>query len=390
MSLFKKKFGESSETQASDNPWLKSMEGVDSFSEHMKKLENSEETKDYSPSNSQETSKTQRALERIGVAESRGDDAKFDEDLNNLDPKDALRMLVFINGIITGKGKKERRTWSFSSVWGGAEVSGHLSPARETQDIAIEETFDAIKNDITDNHKRAALAYYMINHLHLFGDGNGRTARTMYEVFDKRDFRIVGSDFMHQTDDEEEVGDRKNFTERTGLRDNAEVSSITLGFIKDDLVKESRLPEKMLENDYSLNLPSSNRPMPDVYLTEDAERNLQIHEKGIVRHAFFEKALATTALGIMLQKKHTFRWAAEDGAVLDPYSNSVLFEIEKKDRRKAKEVFNGWDADDYRDFCGTVKELQLRQIRKLIDIFKHEDQYKTEDGKTYADVLSGQ
>lgn len=371
----KESLGNSLEGTGNTNPWSNAMNEVDDFSTHMAKLE---------------TSKTQRAMDKLGVTESRKDDAQFENDLMKMDSSDALRMLAFVNGTLTGAKKGERMALGYG-VWGGSEISGHLSPAPDVQATAIEETFDAIKNDIKDNHKRAALIYYMVNHLHLFNDGNGRTSRTMYEVFDKNDFDIAGSQFFHKTDDAAELGDRESFARERGLRPNAEVSELTFDLVKKDLDEENLLPIGMIDSSYTLNLPTGNRPMPDVYLTEDAKTNLTATEKRTVRHAFFEKPIAATSLGMMLKRKHTAsRVIRQNTRAYSEGRSVVAFEVENKDEAKAAEVFRDWSADDYRAFCKNVKDLQLRQTRKLIDVFKNEDKYVMSDGQTYADYFSGQ
>ncbi|MBQ6460818.1 Fic family protein [Candidatus Saccharibacteria bacterium] len=366
-----------------ESSWSSAMEGVDDFSTHMAKM------KTERPQ-AQETSKTQRALEIIGVVESRGDEKNFEEDLANLDAKDAVRILDFVNGTLTGKKRDQRRARGYG-VWSGAEIHGHLSPASEVQATAIEETWDAIKNDINDNRKRAALVYYMTNHLHLFKDGNGRTSRVMYEVFSKRDFQIVGSDFHHLTDNQDEVGNGERFLEKNNLRYPSEVGKMTIDLVKQDLLRSSKLPDKMGKMNVYLNLPDGERPMPDVFLTDDAENNLDYFEKKVVQNAFFEKPIATLALGMMLEKKNRFDsimryYAEKENPRGEKYA---VFDIEKKDEWNAEETFYGWKADDYREYCDIVKNIQLQQARKMIDIFKHEDKYKMPNGKTYADYFSG-
>ena len=373
MNLFRNHNNPSKGTSPNGSGW-KIMYGVDDFSTHMAKKENA--------------TLTQRLMNRAGVTESRKDDQRFEEDLAKLDASVAIKLLEYINGSLTGAKKGERRTTGYG-VWGGAEISGHLSPAPDVQELAMEETFDAIKNDIKDNHKRAALAYYMINHLHLFGDGNGRTARTMYEVFDKQDFNIAGENFFHKTNDDAEVStNRERFAEERGLQPTATAASISLDLVKKDMAKD--LPGVFMNTDCSLNLPTGNRPMPDVYFTKDAAKNLPYIDKKIVRTAFFEKPIATLALGKTLKEKGTDYWAIDESTVRRNGKEFIRFGIENKDGDVAKTVFDGWTANDYKNFCKTVKGIQLQQARKMIDIFKNEDKYKMEDGRTYADWLSGE
>ncbi len=367
------------EAPESENPWVTKMKDVDDFSTHMAKMGASTEQR----------SKAQAAMEMVGVVESRGDEAKFEEDLANLSGKDASRMLSMINGTLTGTKRSERFPIGHG-VWGGTEINGHLSPAPEVQSAAIDETFDAIK-DIKNNGRRAALAYYMINHLHSFSDGNGRTARAAYEIFNNKSFQLGGDAFIHNTRDESEIGGRENFREKNNLQPDTVVFNLTLDLVKKDLAESSQLPRKMTELNCRLNLPKQNRPMPDVYLTRDAEKNLTNMEKVDVQHAFFENQIATVALGMMLKKKYR-DWEIIEENTKEDFSSGqkyVLFGIENKDGAVAKDILGDWSADDYRDFCKTVKDIQLQQARKLIDVFKNENKYQTSDGRTYAEWLSG-
>ncbi len=55
-----------------------------------------------------------------------------------------------------------------------------IAPNKETQDKVLDYTINAMQS-IKELKYRAATAYYMINLLHLFRDGNGRTARVTFE-----------------------------------------------------------------------------------------------------------------------------------------------------------------------------------------------------------------
>ena len=60
---------------------------------------------------------------------------------------------------------------------------------------------ELLKN-VKGRKNKATIMYYLINDLHLFQDGNGRTSRCIYELLANQEFDINANDyFSHNGDD---------------------------------------------------------------------------------------------------------------------------------------------------------------------------------------------
>jgi hypothetical protein len=126
-------------------------------------------------------SKVLRFLDKTGFTEMRESDNRFENFMQNLSYEDFKSYLIKLNGIVREKAIKDQ-------LIDGNDVSisldggiAYLPPEPEKKEEYLNKTFKAIKN-ITNNKDRATLAYYSLDALHLFADGNGRTSRLIYEL----------------------------------------------------------------------------------------------------------------------------------------------------------------------------------------------------------------
>ena len=135
---------------------------------------------------------------------------------------------------------------------------------------------------------------------------------------------------------------------------------------------------------------------PDVYLTDDAENNLTPQEKRSINLAFHDGDVAFLSLCRMLKIKGTSDEVISNSIKTSPNSTNkfMAVEIEKRDfdtgapNEKSHQTFSGWTADDYRTFLEGFQIVQLESQRTLNDVFSNPENYKTSDGRTWADWLS--
>ena len=120
-------------------------------------------------------------LDRTGLLQIRKSDARFNEWFQELSYEDSIPYLTRLNGIVREVSVKERAVdGSNVRVVFGDDIC-YLPPAAEQKDGLLRETFDALKQ-IPDNDDRALLAYYAIQAIHPYSEGNGRTGRLLYEM----------------------------------------------------------------------------------------------------------------------------------------------------------------------------------------------------------------
>lgn len=127
----------------------------------------------------------QELLDRVGFNDLRKDDEKFKEFLKTTDKQDIHRYLDHINQSLREISPKERGPLQE----GRMVVADLISPNKETQSEVLDYEIDALAQ--MDNLRyRATSAYYIINDLHLYPDGNGRTSRAVFELLDNPEANI--------------------------------------------------------------------------------------------------------------------------------------------------------------------------------------------------------
>ncbi len=350
--------------------WQTIADSVGSFSNHIER-------------NHQE--RLQRLMELSGVKSARSEKDQFDESIKELDASSAYRFLTHINAVLRGIGKDE------SGRRNNVRVGEHVAPDKGVQGQVLTEAVNAIKS-IEDDKYRAALSYYVINGLHLFPDGNGRVSRAVYEIFENPDFDFNNDDSLAFHSQDASYG-HGGFERKKNIRPASQALGQALSFVKYDLVKAGKINPVVMDRTVTLGIIAGD--VPDLYLTEDANDNLSRSEKYFLNNAFSEIDIATIALNAMLTKKGTFDDIAAASTRKFSGEESICFEIMSYDldtsgpNELSKKTFEGWTADDYRQFGKIFRSVQVLQYRKLIDFFANPDQNKFSNGVRVADWLSG-
>lgn len=138
--------------------------------------------------------KLQALLDRVGFSELKKDDEKFKNFLETTDKQGLHRYLTHINQKLREVSPKERGFHDGRMI-----VANLISPNRETQTRVLDYEIDALAQ-IDNPRYRATSAYYIINNLHMFPDGNGRTSRAIFELLDSPKANILGQQqfFSHE------------------------------------------------------------------------------------------------------------------------------------------------------------------------------------------------
>ncbi len=346
-----------------------------------------EQANKKSPRRRSNGEKAQRLMELSKMTELRQDEEAFDDRIQELNRDVAYKYLMHLNGILRGVGRSER------GVRNNVQVGEHMAPSRRVQGIILNDTTEALK-DIKDNHYRATLSYYTVNNLHLFADGNGRTSRAVYEIFDNPDYNLSGDDFVHKTSSVHETGNHQNFEKEHGIQSTMVAYRIARGLLVEKWAKDDKIDPRINEMNSIVEIFFGNTP--DVFFTDDAEENLTPQEKRAVNLAFHDGDVALVSLCRMLKIKGTSDEVISNSIKTSPdgASKYMAIEIEKEDmdtsapNEKSHQTFKGWTAEDYRTFLKGFQIVQRDSQRTLNDIFKNPGSYKRADGTTWADWLS--
>lgn len=348
------------------------------------KIEQTDENKLRHRSNGE---KAQRLMELSKITELRQNEEAFDNRIQELNRDGAYKYLMTLNGILRGVDRSER------GVRSNIQVGEHMAPSRKVQGIILNDITESLKG-IKDNHYRATLAYYTVNNLHLFADGNGRTSRAVYEIFDNPNFNLSGENFIHKTNSANEVGGHGKFERAHGIQSTMTAYQLARGILAEKLARDGKIDSRINEMPSRLEMVYGSTP--DVYFTDDAENNLTPQEKRSINLAFHDGDVAFLTLCRMLNIKGTSDKVISNSIKTSPDSTNkfMAVEIGKRDmdtgapNEKSHQTFSGWTADDYRAFLEGFQIVQLESQRTLNDIFSNPESYKRTDGRTWADWLS--
>lgn len=122
------------------------------------------------------------------------DEKKSEKFFSILTGEDVKRLLLYVNSRVRNIPIKENRI-SRDTLCAGDMVS----PSNDIQDRYFEKVSDALKN-VKGKKDRATMMYYLINQLHLFDDGNGRTSRAVFEIINNQDFSFDNNDALIHND----------------------------------------------------------------------------------------------------------------------------------------------------------------------------------------------
>ncbi|MBR5389166.1 Fic family protein [Candidatus Saccharibacteria bacterium] len=356
---------------------ISSLEEVQSFDEHME---------EHHPRTAEQ--RLQRFMEMSGIKGARADDEKFSESLRVLDPDKAYNILSHIN-VVLRDGKLHER-----GRVDDVTVGEHVAPAEDVQMEVLEDATEAL-GEIQDTKHRAAMSYFVINGLHLFPDGNGRTSRAVYEVLENPEFDLGNKESLKHHDTGVAYGHEK--FEREKEISSAEIAlGIALRSVTQDMLYSGDVSEKFGE--HQTNLQILYGAELKIHLTDEAKEELSDEEKKAVDRAFMDGDIALLALAKMLTEKGTYDEIAEASTLEYTGGEKIVgIEVTEEDfdrpgqkNELAQKTFSGWRAEDYRQLLETIKDIQRLQYKKLISFFTSPDKYTCLGGKcTVADWLVG-
>ena len=94
--------------------------------------------------------------------------------LKNIKPNDFKNILIYINSQLTDNAVNE----CLSDYMKAGDV---VSPTTEVKNYVISNLFELIQK--SDDKTSGELLYYIMLDLHIFKDGNGRTSRFLYDIY---------------------------------------------------------------------------------------------------------------------------------------------------------------------------------------------------------------
>lgn len=357
--------------------------------------------------------KLQALLDRVGFSELKKDDEKFKNFLETTDKQDLHRYLTHINQKLREVSPKERGFHDGRMV-----VAELISPNRETQTRILDYEIDALAQ-IDNPRYRATSAYYIINDLHMFPDGNGRTSRAIFELLDNPEANILGQQqfFSHEDNKAQhsaaehgayEFQETKNivrvqdFNQLTMLGylekiDSANNDGNIISELKDSL--EVRIKEGG-GNIFKVYGGLQNYTPGDTAIpalkNNTGFNSLDDEDKDRVCYAFRDDLSRVSVSGLAMLKFYQEKGQQDEflerTKKKNSYFNYDTWMINIDPDPEEKEFFGhceceNWNKEDFLHYAELAESIKEQVLKTSIDIFVNPDDYKF-SGKNIAEIAT--
>lgn len=312
------------------------------------------------------------------------DEQKTNEFLSTLTGEDIKKILVHINSRVRNIPNEE------NDIFRGTMQAGELiSPNNDIQDRYFEKIASSLKN-IKGNRNRATMLHYLINALHLFEDGNGRTGRCVFELFTNPEFSFENNqNFTHELE---------NKVETSIFEENNDIKYFEEAFTYPSFLTYKALCENGVIKQSSKCVRSKTMP-------KDGTTGLQYHDSLFIEDSIRE-ALSTEQIqniglalcdnndllsvsGLTMMIMQEIKGKKINYEEFEPLPECTFcdFTIDL-DNDESKKTFEGWSKEDYlraTQIANTIKEAMLDV---MLDIFEHPDNFTINNSVPIADILS--
>ena len=305
----------------------------------------------------------------------------FNEYISSLDGKKLKELLIFLNsearGITNEEGgffQIEGKYFEDGTYKEPYMIVGQLkAPKKEIQNKAIEKMAKMLKQVKNVNYK-AVIMYNLLNYLHLFEDGNGRTSRLVYDLIlngeiNKNDIKKY---YSHETG--EIVGKRNSWDKTRNVQDPTTITTVASQFLMKYLLNEGLIysPNEDLSKHLCIKTISGGESSA-LYMSKNNKSQLSRKTLDYVNRALTDnnESISSSALSllIMLTQK-------EDLQFLKNYYSNKEFKIEGGFIRNVICIGNSRDEEDYDVLGAYPEEISKRVFRnwlpedylKVIDI----------------------
>lgn len=328
-------------------------------------------------------------LSKEKITEIFRDKNKLEDFIQNIDQEGFRDFLLTLHSDFIRIPKQEDK---ISDVVGGIEGAKGKSiclcaPNIEIKESLLEELPKCIKK-LPSNRDRGILLHYLINELHLFSDGNGRTGRAMLELFLNDKFDLNNETFKHKTSNPLESKREESFEleEKYGIKRVDLVMSYT-SYVLTKVLYDKGLIDTKIEIDKFTRAGCSTDSLRD----EDFIKNEELTKKEIeqVSIALRDKtgSLGIGALTMLIMQKLKGQQSLDSALIMqklkgqcslvaDEMMHFVYFDL--GDRK----WFEGWNTEDYLKAIKIHSKLQEMQLNIMLDIFENPEKFKIEETET--------
>ncbi len=323
------------------------------------------------------------------------DDTRKDEFFSSLTGDDLKQFLIYVNS------KVRNVPYTENGIYPKTMFAGRLvSPNNEIQNRYFDKMANALSK-VQGRKNKATMMYYLINELHLFEDGNGRTSRSVFEMINNKEFSFENNDnLLHNINgiakvDHSEFEMKNNITGSTGIEICANY------YLYKALIQKGVIPnteeynlkiavltdaDTLLETVPVDNITTLNNP---VYIPDEIKQQLSQAQIEQIQNALADNngVLVTTSglamLAMLLNNentKNTKEFAFSDDQMF-------CFPVDKDSDYKDR-ILGKWQKEDFFKAISVANLLKEDMLDMIIDFFEYPENFIAEENLNMRDALT--
>lgn len=324
------------------------------------------------------------------------DEQKTEEFLSTLAGEDIKELLLYVNSKVRNIPIEENRFCEETMCAGGL-----VSPDNEIQSRYFEKIADALKN-VKGKKDRATMMFYLINELHLFEDGNGRTSRAIFEMLSNKDFSFENNDtLIHDDENDYTKVDHNEFQKNNSIEGSYRAEQCSNCFLYKALVQSGIIPntdfykkkiiimtdaDELLEHNLNEDTNKDNNP---VFVPEDVKNQLSY-----IQYNQIQNSLADNNGSLITTSGMTLLLIAIKNGKIGELSNYEFAEGEAislpadRESGTGEEHLSEFEKEDYLKTIDVANILKEGMLDMIVDFFEHPNNFSINETTTMKDVLT--
>lgn len=341
-------------------------------------------------------------------------DKSFEEYISSLNGKELKEFLIYLNAKVREIELQEGGLYQDEGKYldngnykeGRVVIADDLvAPRKVVQDKSFEKMASMLKKVNNKEHK-AIVMYTLINYLHLFPDGNGRTSRILYDLITENNTENKQDKADYYTHEKGKNSGGGTWDANRNLTSPKNVSSIASQFLMKYLMREGLIDSPY--EDISKHLCINTHKEGRIYISDENKSQLSKRTLEHVKWALSDnnESISTSALSMLLiltnkgnlqpLKEYSCKneWQIEG----DFFKNWIwIGEADPDDIElygedpieSAKRAFEGWTPEDYLKLVDIADKMKECIIDLIIDFAERPEGFKFDkNGRAVIDALN--
>lgn len=271
-----------------------------------------------------------------------------------------------------------------------------ISPKGKIQEKYFDKIVDFFKS-VKSKNDMAIGMYYLINYLHLFQDGNGRTSRFIYEAMTNSNFKDYdGKFFRHKKG---EITSGTNFCESKEIKEISEAKKYSGYATYQYLISMGLLPDNLKDKDLycaKTFIPSENDDVFNgVFISEQAiDDGILTSEVRLVNRALkdnnesFSVGALTILMMLKLKEKEVGDYSTGCKLFRDFQDStatrlSIRIFDEYNGAPYISEVLADWSREDYLRSIKIADKVKEMLLDMNMDIIQYPNDFVCGNGETF-------